>query len=80
MTIDLPKAVEDSLPEPGEDGVIRCNAGLKSGKDGEWQLVELNDQPIPMKDDGTDTGEGEPPMEPDGMPSTKPAYDQLGKM
>lgn len=64
MTIKLPPDVLKGLPDPSsDDGLVRVNVGLKLGADGEAQLVEMNDTPLPAGAD--DSGEEEPPAEPD---------------
>lgn len=46
MNVKLSKEAVASLPEPGEDGVIRVTCGLKMGQDGSPTLVEVNDMPV----------------------------------
>lgn len=58
MEISLDKAAIAKLPAPGEDGIIRCTAGLKMGSEGKPMLVELNDMPV-----GGDESPAEPKPE-----------------
>lgn len=51
MELTLPKDVLGSLPAPDSQGLVRANVSLKIMPGGKVQLVELNDQPLPVGDD-----------------------------
>lgn len=59
MKLSLSKEAIQSLPEPGEDGVIRVTAGLKVGSDGEPMLVEVNDMPVDASEPEEEAAEPE---------------------
>lgn len=55
MDISLPKEILQSLPAPDDEGLVRVNAALKIGPDGEAEIVSINDKPLPTdSEDATD--------------------------
>lgn len=51
MKIKLSKDVLGGLPAPDDQGLTRCMASLRITPEGEAELVELNDMPVPSDDD-----------------------------
>lgn len=54
MKVTLPKEVIDGLPSPDSEGLVRVNAAIRLGTDGQAEVVEINDQPVPVGDEADD--------------------------
>jgi hypothetical protein len=53
VKVTLPKEVLDSLPSPDSEGLVRVQASLRLSE-GSAEIVEINDQPVPVGDEETD--------------------------
>lgn len=74
MRLELPKDVLGSLPGPDAQGLVRVKAALKVSPDGKVEVVEINDQPLPMGDDENDD---ESPMPEEDLPDLSAAEDDI---
>lgn len=56
-----------SLPEAGEDGLVRATVAIKMRSDGGAELVEVNDEPVPSEAEEEKAPKDltEPPAAPD---------------
>lgn len=68
MTINLPKDVLGKLPSPDSQGLVRVTAALKVNQDsGDVEVVEINDEPVPMGDE-PETADDANPMPAESLP------------
>lgn len=68
MEISLPKDVLGKLPAPDSQGVVRVTAGLKvDAESGKVEIVEINDEPVPMGDE-EESADDKAPMPAESVP------------
>jgi hypothetical protein len=51
VKVKLSKEIIDGLPAPDSQGLVRVKAALKLSGDGMGEIVEVNDQPVPVGND-----------------------------